>query len=293
MLSDFHNRPAFEAILPKRAIAPLLFNSAHSGADYPKRFIQMSKLDRLSIRQSEDAYINELFAQAPHLGAPMLHAHFPRAYLDVNREPYELDPKMFSEKLPKNYNINSPRVAAGIGTLARVVCENKPIYKKKLTIEDAKMRIEGIYRPYHQTLQKLLTKALRQFGVAVLIDCHSMPTISSLKDRANPDIVLGDRHGTSCSRIIIDLIENIFTSAGLRVSRNRPYAGGFITKSYGQPKNNIHAIQIEISRHLYMNEATLTKNENFSAIKQIINKLIVALIELDIRALTQIPYAAE
>ena len=284
--------PAFETIRPKKAIAPLVFNSAHSGSNYPERFIKMSKLDSFSIRQSEDAYVYDLFSNAPIFGAPMLHAHFPRAYLDVNREPYELDPSMFNEKLPNNYNINSKRVMAGIGTIARIVSEKKPIYSKKLSLADAHMRIDGIYRPYHQTLQKLLTNTLKQFGVALLIDCHSMPTLNNEKDRTPPDIVLGDRNATSCSGVIVDLVENIFSSAGLKVSRNRPYAGGFITKSYGKPKHNIHCLQIEISRHLYMNEASLRKNENYSALKQIIDTLIKALISLDIVGLSKIQYEA-
>ncbi|MCF6343498.1 MAG: N-formylglutamate amidohydrolase [Devosiaceae bacterium] len=313
MRSDYHNRPAFETIAPKRAIAPLVFNSAHSGSDYPKRFLEMSKLDKVSIRLSEDAYVNDLFSRAPHLGAPLLHAHFPRAYLDVNREPYELDQTMFAEKLPSNYNINSPRVKSGIGTLAKIVAQNKNIYSKKLTIEDAHMRIEGIYRPYHLTLQKLLTKTLERFGIALLIDCHSMPNLSrpnlshssqlkidnslpkfmqsnfpAAKERTAPDIVLGDRHGTTCSKIIVDVIESHFSGNGLKVSRNRPYAGGFITNSYANPAHNIHAIQIEISRHLYMNEATFIKATNYNALKQIIDNLIKSLINLDIATLARI-----
>jgi N-formylglutamate amidohydrolase len=127
--------------------APIVFNSAHSGRNYPERFLNMTRLDELSIRQSEDAYVDELFGRAPHLGTPLLRAHFPRAYLDVNREPWELDPQMFAEPLSDRFNTTSPRVAAGLGTIARVVAENKPIYRERLTLEDARMRIEGIYIP--------------------------------------------------------------------------------------------------------------------------------------------------
>ncbi len=159
----------------------------------------MTRLDHLSIRQSEDAFVDELFARAPHLGAPLIRAHFPRAYLDVNREPWELDPTMFVEPLSERFNTTSPRVAAGLGTLARVVAENKPIYRDRLTLDDARMRIEGIYQPYHATLQRLLTEAFGAFGVAVLIDCHSMPRLSrSPATGIGPDVVLGDRYGTTC-----------------------------------------------------------------------------------------------
>lgn len=245
----------------------------------------MTRLDHLSIRQSEDAYVDELFARAPHLGAPMLRAHFPRAYLDVNREPWELDPQMFAEPLSDRFNTASPRVAAGIGTLARVVAENKPIYREHLTMDDARMRIEGIYHPYHATLQKLLSEAISAFGLAVLIDCHSMPRISRSGDRLAPDIVLGDRYGTTCAGGIVDLVEMIFSGAGLRVARNRPYAGGFVARTYGRPQHGIHALQVEISRHLYMNETTLEKTEGFPAILQVLERLTLALIGIDLPAL--------
>jgi N-formylglutamate amidohydrolase len=262
-----------------------VFNSAHSGRVYPSRFLAMTRLDHLSIRQSEDAWVDEIFARAPHLGAPLLRAHFPRAYLDVNREPWELDPAMFVEPLSDRFNTTSPRVAAGLGTLARVVAENKPIYRDRLTLDDARMRIEGIYHPYHAALQKLLGEAMSAFGVAILIDCHSMPRINRSGDKAAPDIVLGDRYGTTCAPALIDMVETIFASAGLRVARNRPYAGGFVTRSYGRPQHGVHALQVEISRHLYMNEVTLARHSGFSAVVNVIDRLIFALIGLDLPAL--------
>jgi len=283
--SDYWDQPAFETIRPRRLVAPLVFNSPHSGRVYPERFLAMTRLDHLSIRQSEDAWVDELFARAPHLGAPMLRAYFPRAYLDVNREPWELDPAMFVEPLSDRFNTTSPRVAAGLGTLARVVAENKPIYKERLTLDDARMRIEGIYHPYHSALQKLLSEAIAAFGVALLIDCHSMPRLTRSNDKAAPDIVLGDRYGTTCAPGLIDLAETIFASAGLKVARNRPYAGGFATRTYGRPQHGVHALQIEISRHLYMNEVTLAKNQGFEAIRALIERLIFALIGLDLVSL--------
>jgi len=246
----------------------------------------MTRLDQLSIRQSEDAFVDELFARAPHLGTPLLRAHFPRAYLDVNREPWELDPQMFVEPLSDRFNTTSPRVAAGLGTLARVVAENKPIYRELLSLDDARMRIEGIYIPYHATLQRLLSDAVNAYGVAVLIDCHSMPRIARSGDRLAPDIVLGDRYGTTCATGLIDLCEMVFAGAGLRVARNRPYAGGFIARTYGRPQHGIHAVQIEISRHLYMNEVTLEKGEGFNAIRQLVEHLTLALIGYDTSLLT-------
>jgi N-formylglutamate amidohydrolase len=291
--SDYRDKPAFETIRPRRLTAPLVFNSAHSGRDYPERFLKMTRLDHLSIRQSEDAWVDELFGRAPHLGAPLLRAHFPRAYLDVNREPWELDPAMFVEPLSDRFNTTSPRVAAGLGTLARVVAENKPIYRERLTLDDARMRIEGIYQPYHSALQGLLGEALASFGVALLIDCHSMPRLTRPGDRPAPDVVLGDRYGTTCAPAIIDLVETVFTAAGLKVARNRPYAGGFCTRTYGRPPHGIHAVQIELSRHLYMNEATLAKNDSFSAMRQLVDHLIFALLALDFPALVRNPAPPE
>lgn len=285
MQSDYWDKPAFETIRPRRVTAPLVFNSPHSGCVYPERFLAMTQLDHLSIRQSEDAFVDELFGRAPHLGCPLLRAHFPRAYLDVNREPWELDPQMFVEPLSERFNTTSPRVAAGLGTLARVVAENKPIYRERLTLEDARMRIEGIYQPYHTTLQNLLGEAHAAFGVAVLVDCHSMPRLTRSGDRPAPDVVLGDRYGTACSPMLIDLVETVFTGAGLKVARNRPYAGGFCTRSYGRPQHGVHAIQVEISRHLYMNEVTLNRNDNFNAVRQLVEQLIFALLGFDFAAL--------
>lgn len=293
MQSDFAERPAFETIRPRRQMAPFVFNSAHSGDDYPTRFLKLTRLDKLSVRQSEDTFVDEIFSRAPHMGALMLRARFPRAYLDVNREPYELDPAMFSEQLPAHHNTSSPRVAAGLGTLARIVAENKTIYRERLTLADALMRIDGIYRPYHATLQRLLSETANRFGTAVLIDCHSMPRLSKTRHQRPPDIVLGDRFSRTCAPILIDLAESIFADAGLIVARNRPYAGGFITRSYGKPQFGIHALQIEISRHLYMNEATRIPHDGLSKISEIVNTLTRAFMNLEMSALTGQNIAAE
>jgi N-formylglutamate amidohydrolase len=292
--SDYADRPAFETIRPRRLLAPAVFNSPHSGRDYPERFLAMTRLDHLSIRQSEDAFVDELFARAPHMGAPLLRAHFPRAYLDVNREPWELDPEMFEDQIAARCNTTSPRVAAGLGTLARVVAENKPIYRTRLSFEDARMRIEGIYHPYHAALQRLLSEAVTQFGTALLVDCHSMPRLGRSGERNPPDIVLGDRYGTTCAPIVVDIVETVFASAGLRVARNKPYAGGYCTRTYGRPQHGVHAVQIEISRHLYMNEVTLERAPGFEPLRQVIDQLLAALLGIDASMLAPpLPRAAE
>lgn len=293
MRSDFAHQPAFETIRPRRQTAPFVFNSAHSGTQYPKRFLSMTRLDTHSIRQSEDSFVDRIFERAPFLGAPLLRAHFPRAYLDVNREPYELDPLMFQDTLPDNYNTSSQRVAAGLGTIARIVAENKGIYRDKLTLEDAQMRIHGIYLPYHETLQKLLSDTLLKFGVAILIDCHSMPRPASSRKNNGAEIILGDRFGASCAPQLLQTAHQLFAHAGFKVARNHPYAGGHITRAYGRPEHGVHALQIEISRHLYMNENTRVVNKNFNAIKQIATQLIAAFTSMDFQQFTANPIAAE
>ncbi|MEX1180719.1 MAG: N-formylglutamate amidohydrolase [Cucumibacter sp.] len=293
MRSDYADRPAFETVRPRRLLAPFVFNSPHSGRDYPDRFLGIACLDPLSIRQSEDAYVDELFARAPHRGMPLLRAHFPRAYLDVNREPYELDPHMFADPLPPRFNTRSPRVAAGLGTIARNVAENKQIYRTKLRLPDALMRIEGIYKPYHQALQALLGESLSRFGVSVLVDCHSMPRLSRSGDRAGPDVVLGDRYGSACAAPLIERADTILSGAGLKVARNRPYAGGHNTRTYGRPEHGLHALQIEIGRHLYMDEASLQTHEGFEALRATIDQLIDSFASIELAELVPTRTAAE
>ncbi|MDB5509478.1 MAG: N-formylglutamate amidohydrolase [Hyphomicrobiales bacterium] len=271
--------PPFDVLEPEDLASPLVFSSPHSGSIYPASFLASSRLDGLSLRRSEDAFVDELFAAAPGLGAPLLRAHFPRAFLDVNREPYELDPRMFDGKLPAYANTRSLRVAGGLGTIARVVGEAQEIYAGRMPVEEAIRRIEGLYKPYHHALRQLMRRASEAHGVAVLIDCHSMPSSAAGPqtpraaersapgcDRADADFILGDRYGTSCGSFIVDLVEYELRQMGYSVQRNKPYAGGFITEHYGSPGAGFHALQIEIKRSLYMDERTLQKLPAFAAV---------------------------
>lgn len=254
--SDFSE--AFEVLAPKRQTLPFVLNSPHSGRVYPKSFLASSNLDPLTLRRSEDSFVDEIFAGAVELGAPLLRAHFPRAYLDVNREPYELDPSMFADPLPPHANTRSLRVAGGLGTIARVVAESTEIYHTPMRFAEAESRIRDIYMPFHETLRGLLEATHRQFGDVLLIDCHSMPSTAGVHDdyldSERPDIVLGDRYGTACMPALTDAAERILQNMGYSVARNNPYAGGFNTEHYGVPAKGLHAIQIEINRTLYMNE---------------------------------------
>jgi N-formylglutamate amidohydrolase len=275
--------PPFELIAPEKQTLPFVLNSAHSGRVYPTEFLSKSRLNQQDLRRSEDCFVDLLFGEAAKLGAPLLHAHFPRAYLDANREPYELDPRMFEEKLPSYANSRSMRVAGGLGVIPRIVGEGRDIYASQLPLSDALERIDQLYRPYHRALRNLLISTQQEFDEVFLFDCHSMPSASvSAETAVRPDIVLGDRFGTSCAPFLIDTAQQVFETLGYSVSRNRPYAGGFITEHYGNPAADIHALQIEMNRALYMDEETLQLHNGFEALK---NNLTSA-IEMIGRALT-------
>jgi N-formylglutamate amidohydrolase len=254
----------FEVREPATQTIPFVFNSPHSGSFYPPEFLAESDLDSLAIRRSADHYVDELFADAPKLGAPLLLAHFPRAYLDVNREPYELDPRMFDGPLPPFVNIGSMRVAGGLGTIPRIVAENMEIYRRRLPVNEAMSRIETIYKPYHACLRKLIARTHARFGLALLIDCHSMPgNIRLSGSDVRPDFIIGDRYGTSASAELSRAALQFLDGMGFSAVRNKPYAGGFITEHYGRPVRGLHALQIEINRALYVDEMTLARRPEF------------------------------
>jgi len=257
---------------PAQVRVPLVFSSPHSGSLYPSDFIKQSHLDRRVLRKSEDCFIDEIFSVATSIGAPLLRALFPRAYLDLNREPYELDPEMFAKPLPDYVNSNSPRVAAGLGTIARIVSSREEIYHSKLDFSEAEQRIERLYKPYHKNLLFLINRARDLFGYCILIDCHSMPSsglpIAYGKKKKPIDIVLGDRHGISSAPEIIALIEKCLVERGYLVTRNNPYAGGFTTQCYGNPENGVHAVQIEINRRLYMDENSLQRSPGLNKLRR-------------------------
>jgi N-formylglutamate amidohydrolase len=256
--------PPFVVLEPARHAVPFVFNAPHAGSVYPASFLTASRLDPLALRRSEDAFIDLLFSDVTSLGAPLMVARFPRAYLDVNREPYELDPRMFDARLPPFANTRSMRVAGGLGTIPRIVADGQDIYRGHLATGEALRRIDWLYKPYHWALRQLVHRTARNFGSAALIDCHSMPSTSlSRDDGVKADIVLGDRYGTSCDGLLTDLVEVTLRARGYTVVRNKPYAGGFITEHYGEPGIGQHALQIEINRALYMDERALTQKPSF------------------------------
>jgi len=271
-----------EIIQPQRQTLPLVFASPHSGSDYPPDFLAASRLDPISLRRSEDSFVHEIFGCAPEMGAPLLHALFPRAFVDPNREPYELDPAVFRDRLPPYANTSSPRVAAGLGTIARVVANGASIYRKKLSLEEGLERIRSYYWPYHEALRSLVERTKEQFGYCILVDCHSMP--SNSKPTRGPHsaaFVLGDCHGTTCAPIVTQTVERVLNAKDYVVVRNTPYAGGFVTRHYGKPQAQVHCLQIEINRHIYMDESRIERRPSLQSLAQDMRDVVAALGALD------------
>jgi N-formylglutamate amidohydrolase len=285
--------PSFEVLNPAEFSAPFVFSSPHSGRVYPPEFLAQSRLDPLSLRKSEDCYVDRLFRCVAQQGAPLLSARFPRAYLDLNREPYELDPQLIDGPMPEHANTQTIRVAGGLGTVARIVADGEEIYSQKLALEAVLARIDQLYFPFHAQLARLLDQTVQRFGYAVLIDCHSMPSVSMTPGSGpRPDIVIGDRFGASADPRLSQLMRDALTGLGYDVQMNRPYAGGYITEHHGRPAYGVHALQIEINRGLYLNEATMQENRGYSGLAADIETLTAHLIA-SVPALFEIRTAAE
>ncbi len=272
---------AFTLSRPQARTTSVVFASPHSGRDYPDAFLKRTVLNDSQIRSSEDAFVDRLFAAAPDHGAPLLTANAPRAYLDLNRGPDELDSALIEGVRRSAHN---PRIASGLGVIPRVVANGRQIYRGKLTLAEAHERIARYWRPYHDQLQTLLDESNNHFGEAILIDCHSMPH-EALENVGppggpRPDIVLGDRFGATAAGSIVEKVEAAFASAGLRVARNMPFAGAFITQHYGRPAKGQHALQIEIDRALYMDERTLKPHGDFDGFVALLNNVIAEVAEI-------------
>lgn len=272
---------AYTLAQPTTRTTSVVFASPHSGRDYPDAFLRRAVLNASEIRSSEDAFVDQLYEAVPSYGAPLLTANAPRAYLDLNRGPDELDSALIEGVRRTAHN---PRIASGLGVIPRVVANGRQIYRGKLTLAEAHQRIAHCWRPYHDQLQTLLDESNNRFGEAILIDCHSMPH-EALENvgppgSARPDVVLGDRFGSTAAGSVVEQVEAAFASAGLRVARNMPFAGAFITQHYGRPSRQQHAIQVEIDRALYMNERTLELNGNFEAFKTLLGGVIAEIAQI-------------
>jgi N-formylglutamate amidohydrolase len=262
---------AFSLHLPRRRTSPAVFSSPHSGRHYPPELLRASPLDPLTLRSSEDAFVDELFADVPAFGAPLIAARLARAWIDLNRAPDELDPALIEGVTRSAHN---PRVASGLGVIARVVANGRAIYRGRLARAEAEARIALAWQPYHAALRRLIDEAVAAFGQAVLIDCHSMPheaiEAHARPGQPRPEVVLGDRFGAAAAREVTDRVEAAFGAAGLRVARNAPFAGAHIAQAYGRPSRGVHVVQVEIDRALYMDEARVLKRPDFDAFRQIV-----------------------
>jgi N-formylglutamate amidohydrolase len=286
------SHPAYDLAQPETRTTSVIFASPHSGRDYTDAFLRLAVLDAATIRSSEDAFVDLLYADAPKFGAPLLTANAPRAYLDLNRGPDEMDAALIAGVHRVSQN---PRVASGLGIVPRVVANGRPIYAGKLTLEEAHTRVANYWRPYHDTLQTLIDQSHGSFGEAILIDCHSMP--HEAMDNINapgigrPEVVLGDRFGAAASPAVVERVEAAFAAAGFRVARNMPFAGAYIAQHYGRPSRRQHAVQIEVDRALYMDETTLELSSGFDDLRAALNGVMKEI--ADIGRGTQASLAAE
>lgn len=266
---------AFTLHLPARPLTPAVFSSPHSGSVYPAEFLAASALDPLTLRSSEDAFVDDLFSAAPAFGAPLLSARVPRAWIDLNRAPDELDPALIEGVARTPHN---PRISSGLGVVPRVVANGRAIYRTRLPRAEAEARLARAWHPYHAALRRLIDDAHARFGEAVVIDCHSMPH-EAIEAHARPglprpDVVLGDRFGAAAGRDVIDRIEGAFLAAGLRVARNAPFAGAYIAQAYGRPSRGHHVVQVEIDRALYMDEARVERLPDFAAFRALVTGVV-------------------
>lgn len=248
---------AFEVVSSEAGATPLVYASPHSGRYYPESFLAASRLGRFAIRVSEDAYVDTLLEPASSLGVPVIRGAYARAFIDLNRDPNELDASMFIGGLPPERARRTARVAAGLGAVARIVAEGQEIYRNKIPSTEAFHRISEVHQPYHEALAALLSRARETFGCSVLLDWHSMPSAALAPD-SGVDVVIGDRFGTSCASFLLEFAERSLKALGLRTRRNVPFAGGYTTEFYGDPATGAHALQIELNRALYLDEKTLT-----------------------------------
>ncbi|WP_333816990.1 N-formylglutamate amidohydrolase [Tabrizicola sp.] len=271
---------AYVLTRPAARTCPVIFASPHSGRDYRAEFLAQAVLDRQAIRSSEDAFVDELFGMAPGMGAPLLAARAPRAYLDLNRAADELDPAVIEgiSRAPHN-----PRISSGLGVIPRVVAGGRAIYRGKLPLAEAEARLRRFWHPYHQALAGLVEEVRAEFGQAVLIDCHSMPheaiEAHTRPGQPRPEVVLGDRYGATAGREVMERIEAAFAGAGLRVGRNAPFAGAYVAQAYGRPSRGVHVVQVEIDRALYMDEVRVERLAEFGAFRELMAGVVAEIIQ--------------
>jgi N-formylglutamate amidohydrolase len=269
---------------PPHGAGRLVYASPHAGRHYPPDLC--ARLEVSLLRRLEDAHVDALLEGAAAGGAVVVQGLYGRAYVDLNRDPQELDPAMFAEPLPPEARIRTARVAAGLGVIPRYVAGGREIYGRKLGLDEVQARIATVHAPYHRALAEALDAALDGARAAILVDWHSMPSAAAapglLDDavppgRRLPDVVLGDRHGAACAPALTDWMERRLTDAGLRVARNHPYAGGYTTQTHGRPQQGVHTLQVELSRALYLDETRLVPGPGLPRLRRLITRVTAEL----------------
>ncbi len=253
--------------------APVIFASPHSGSHYPASFQDRLQVPLLDLRRTEDAYVDDIISPAPDKNVILIAANYARCYVDVNRDARELDASMFSDGVPRTCGMPSARVRAGLGCLPRVGASGREIYSAPLSQAEGADRLDRVYDGYHGALNAELENLKQDWSDVVMIDCHSMPSVQPGRPGL-PDIVLGDRFGSSCSGRLTNVVERTFRRQGLSVARNAPYAGGYTTRRYGRPRGGVHVLQIEINRKLYMDEILVEKSIHFESLKRVMAEII-------------------
>ncbi|MFT8953815.1 MAG: N-formylglutamate amidohydrolase [Gluconobacter sp.] len=276
-MTDPSPYPAVIIQKPQKTAIPLVVSSPHSGQKYFQDFLESSRLSLWELQQTEDRFVDQLFECVPSIGGTLLTTEFPRIWCDVNRDCRELDSGMFKPSLSATGLLQTSKVRAGFGVIPRCATQGRPIYTHCLPLDEVQRRLVASWVPYHQALQNLLYEMQKQFGSVILLEAHSMPRLHQAK---SCDMVLGDLHGKSCSPALTEYVEQYFSGRGYAVRRNVPYAGGYITRHYGQPSEGIHALQLEICRSRYLNPATLQPSRGFEQVKNDIDDLVLELADL-------------
>ena len=260
---------------------PVVFDSPHSGAAYPDDFGCIAPM--ANVRTAEDAFVDELYAAAPGKGATLLSAHFPRAYIDVDRSALDLDPDMLEGPWPEPLAPSARTTKMGSGLVWTTCIPGIPMYDRKLSVAEVQRRIEIYYKPYHAALAQALDAKRRRFGRVWHVNCHSMVSVSSVKGpegRAGverPHFLLGDVDGTTCAPEFTDLVRANLAGSGYEVRINTPYTAAELVIAYADPANGRHGLTIDIKRDLYMDEEKIERTHGFAALKADVTRLIEAI----------------
>ncbi|MBL4869983.1 MAG: N-formylglutamate amidohydrolase [Robiginitomaculum sp.] len=289
--------PAFEVLAPPVLKSPIILASPHSGRHYPASFLQQTSVSLAQLRQSEDSYVDEMIKPLAQYDIPVLHALFPRCFVDVNRSANDWPPESISRRsvlddknpFQAHQRYSSSHAHAGLGVIPTRISHGLPIYAYPLAPKLIQARLDTLYHPYHEALQALIGMAKSKFGHAIVLDFHSMPG-EKVSGKKRADFILGDRFGKSCAPETINTLHKLLSARGYTVTRNLPYAGGFITDYYGQVSERVDAVQIEINKDLYLDQDTLTPHSGMGKLIEDIQKVVLAFKDTDT---TTMPLAAQ